>query len=251
MADGRLPRRRVTRRRSVSGSRAVQIVGVWLLVWVLAGCVVDDGDTGSGPTSTAGDPTETRTTTESRPPADETAELLDGLAVLQPDAAPAPPYERDDYDAGGWLDFDSDCQSTRHEMLQRESLTEVTFDESGCFVEEGRWIDAWSGEVLRTAEEATIDHVVPLSHAHAMGAWMWDEDTKHRFANDEDPTALVVVSQPTNSAKGNSPPEEWLPPEESTWCRYADSWVRTKDRWDLPVTVVEKRALESVLGECG
>ena len=215
-----------------------------------AAVTVDDRDTGSGPTSTTGDPSETSTTTESRPPVEETAQLLEGLAVLQQDEAPAPPYERDDYDAGGWLDFDGDCQSTRHEVLQRESLTEVTFDASGCFVEEGRWIDAWSLEELDTAGEATIDHVVPLSHAHAMGAWMWDEDTKNRFANDEDPTALVVVSQSTNSAKGNTPPEEWLPPEESTWCRYADSWVRTKDRWDLAVTDGEKQALERVLSDC-
>ncbi len=227
-------------------SRAV-IVGSVLVV-VLAGCIVDEG--GSGGTSATGDPAAATTPANGRP-AGGTAQLLGGLEVRSPDAPPAPPYERNHYDAGGWLDFDGDCQSTRHEVLQRDSQNEVTLDDSGCYVETGRWIDAWSLEELRTADEATIDHVVPLSHAHAMGAWRWDEDTRHRFANDEDPTALVVVSQSTNSSKGNSPPEGWLPPDESTWCRYAESWVRTKDRWDLPVTGEEKRALEGVLTGCG
>ena len=250
MTDRTATRCRGHRRRSADAARATTIAGVALLVSVLTGCVVDEGDGAAGTATQSEDPQEATATTEGGPPAADAVRLLDGLAILAPDAAPAPPYERDDYDAGGWLDFDSDCQSTRHEVLQRESLTEVTFDESGCFVEEGRWIDAWSLEELDTAEEATIDHVVPLSHAHAMGAWAWDEDTKHRFANDEDPTALVVVSQPTNSAKGNSPPEQWLPPEESTWCRYATSWVRTKDRWDLAVTSAEKQTLERVLSDC-
>ena len=249
MSDRRATRCRGHRRRSTRAARATTIVAVALLVSDMTGCIVDQDDGAAGTATQSEDPQETTATTEGGPPAADVVRLLDGLAILAPDAAPARPYERDDYDAG-WLDFDSDCQSTRHEVLQRDSLTDVTFDESGCFVEEGRWIDAWSLEELRTAEEATIDHVVPLSHAHAMGAWTWDEDTKHRFANDEDPTALVVVSQSTNSAKGNSPPERWLPPEESTWCRYADSWVRTKDRWDLAVTSAEKRALERVLSDC-
>ena len=230
---------------------ATALAGVALLVSVLTGCVVDEGGGGAGTSAPAGDSREASSTTEGGPSGVDATRLLDGLVVLAPDPTTAtPPYERDDYDAGGWLDFDSDCQSTRHEVLQRESLTDVTFDESGCFVEEGRWIDAWSLEELDTVGEATIDHVVPLSHAHAMGAWAWDEDTRHRFANDEDPTALVVVSQSTNSAKGNKPPEQWLPPEESAWCRYATSWVRTKDRWDLAVTGAEKQTLERVLSEC-
>ena len=49
-----------------------------------------------------------------------------------------PPYDRDTY--GGWSDEDSDCQNTRHEVLEAESEIPVTFKSSKhCTVTRGRW----------------------------------------------------------------------------------------------------------------
>jgi len=178
-----------------------------------------------------------------------TRDALAGLRAQDLVVAPVP-YDRDDYDNGGWDDPDGDCRTIRHDILERDSLEPVTFDDTGCYVDAGHWIDAWSLQDLFTGQDSTIDHVVPLSNAHVMGAWNWDSDTKRRFANDTDPSALAVVSQATNSAKGNSTPDTWKPPQPVTWCRYAIDWIRTKARWGLAVTDTERTALDTMLDTC-
>ncbi len=176
------------------------------------------------------------------------AQLLEQLVVGELDESVA--YVRFDYQGDGWSDFDGDCQSTRHEELLTESLIEATVTDDTCFVEAGLWIDPWSGEELTDASEATIDHMIPLSHAHEVGASQWDFDTKSRFTNDDDPAALNAVSQSTNSSKGGSSPADWRPPERSSWCGYAIDWVHLKLRWQLWVTAPEKAALLEMLGTC-
>ncbi len=159
-------------------------------------------------------------------------------------------YVRFDYQGDGWSDFDGDCRSTRHEVLLAESLVPAVLSDNGCFVESGLWIDPWTGEELTDASEATIDHLVPLAHAHQVGAWLWDADTKSRFTNDDDPAALAVVSQSSNSSKGASSPADWRPQNEAVWCGYALDWIRVKDRWDLWITSAEHDALGEMLATC-
>jgi hypothetical protein len=114
----------------------------------------------------------------------ESLERLTALMVADPDPTRRP-YDRDAYQPGGWADFNGDCITTRHDVLIRDSQIPVTFDPTGCRVETGQWIDAFTTDLLETADEATIDHHVPLAEAHRAGAWQWDNDTKIRFANDE------------------------------------------------------------------
>lgn len=177
------------------------------------------------------------------------ADQLATLVVAEPDPARSP-YIRDEYQPGGWGDADGDCISTRHEVLIAQSLVEVAMTADGCQVELGEWIDAYTGDVMTSASEATIDHFIPLAEGHRAGAWAWDNDTKVRFANDENPRALLVVRGDTNQSKADSTPDKWLPPLESTHCAYAMNWVDQKARWGLTVTQAEHDALRFALALC-
>ena len=182
------------------------------------------------------------------PVVDAAGDALRGLRVAEPDPA-RPPYIRDEYDGDGWADTDGDCLSTRHELLVARSLIEPTLD--GCRVTSGRWIDPYTAGELSTADQATIDHLVPLAEAHRSGAWRWDGASKNRFSNDETPGHLQIVSGSVNQSKSDSTPDEWLPPDPASHCQYAIDWITTKSRYGLSVTSSEGAALERALGTCG
>jgi hypothetical protein len=178
---------------------------------------------------------------------DQTLQRLESLAIADPDPARGP-YERDSY--GGWSDDDGDCRSTRHELLIERSAAPVTFSADGCRVETGRWIDPFTGNVLMTADEATIDHHIPLAEAHRAGAWRWNDDTKQRFANDISPGALNIVAGDVNQSKADQRPDQWLPPLTEFHCAYAIAWVDGKARWDLTITASEFDLLDELLTTC-
>jgi hypothetical protein len=179
----------------------------------------------------------------------ESRERLAALTVADPDPARSP-YDRDAYQPGGWADFNGDCITTRHDVLIRDSQIPVTFDTTGCRVETGQWIDAFTADLLETADEATIDHHVPLAEAHRAGGWRWDNDTKVRFANDETMGALQVAGGAVNQSKADKTPDKWLPPVDAVHCSYAINWVSVKTRWNLTATAAEVDALESAIGTC-
>ena len=162
-----------------------------------------------------------------------------------------PNYERDSYTGGGWPDSDGDCQSDRHEILIEESLVEPVLDADGCRVETGLWVDLYDGEEYTIADLVTIDHFIPLAAAHRAGAWAWDDQSKKAFAVDIEFAATHAgVSGDNNQAKGDSGPEDWRPPSEDAWCRYAVDWISVKNRWDLAFTNAEADALNDMLATC-
>ena len=180
---------------------------------------------------------------------DSRCDRVVGSHVADPDPA-RPPYIRDDYDGDGWADFDGDCISTRHELLITYSVTEPVLDGT-CFVDTGQWIDPYDGTVYTSADQVTIDHVVPLAEAHRSGAWRWDNDSKNRFANDRNTRGISWWSaRDINQSKADKTPDLWLPPDPAAHCQYAIDWTTTKARYDLTVTVAEHDALEAALDTC-
>lgn len=164
---------------------------------------------------------------------------------------PGHAYDRTLYDQG-WGDVDSDCRTTRQDVLVRDSNGPVEFaDGESCVVATGRWVDPYTGDEITRAEHATIDHVVPLAEAHRSGAWAWPQARRMAFANDlGDPATLAVVSQSSNSAKGSATPSAWMPEEANRRCAYAIAWVRVKTRWVLGVADVERVVLRDALAAC-
>lgn len=168
-------------------------------------------------------------------------------------ADPAPdraPYDRNEYQPGGWGDLNSDCISTRHDLLAEQSQVPVTWTSSGCSVASGAWIDRYTGETLSTVEAATIDHHVALAEAHRSGGWRWDLDTKVRFTNDPGAGQLTIVGSAINQSKSDKRPDQWLPPDPTDHCDYVARWVNVKHRWQLTVTEAELTTIESIVNTC-
>lgn len=177
------------------------------------------------------------------------AGLVDSLVVATPSPSD-PPYVRDLFDGGDWAyDPGSGC-NTRERVLIEESLVEPTVDDR-CRSTNGRWRSAYDGVETTDVADLEIDHLVPLADAWRSGAWRWSTEERLAFANDlTSPDELIAVTSSTNRSKGDSSPDEWMPPRPEAWCDYASAWVRVKARWALTVTPAEKAALVRLLADC-
>jgi len=152
-------------------------------------------------------------------------------------------YDRDKFQH--WIDADDDCQDTRDEVLDAESLSDV----SGCDITTGKWRSYYDGVVWTDAADVDIDHLVPLAEAWDSGARGWTAGTRTRYANDlRDPRPLVAVTDNVNQSKSDQDPAEWMP--ELGKCRYVREWVAVKIRWQLTVNRPEKQALRSWAENC-
>jgi hypothetical protein len=159
---------------------------------------------------------------------------------------PAPPYNRDLH-FGGWTDDDADCQDTRAEVLVRDSEG-ATVGDAGCRIRQGRWTDAYGGEVLTAASDVDIDHFVPLKNAYESGAWRWSYPRRAAYANYlQDRGHLLAVRDRLNQSKGDRGPDRWLPPLQAYLCTYVREWVRLKNKWRLEVSIREGEVADSLI----
>ena len=76
--------------------------------------------------------------------------------------------------AGGWADDDKDCQNSRVEALIGQLTASVRFaTERQSWVDGGRRISLFTGDVIHSASKLDVDHVVPLK-------WAWDRGANRR-----------------------------------------------------------------------
>lgn len=172
------------------------------------------------------------------------------LKIAEIDLSAIPKYQREDWNT--WDDIDSDCQNTRHEVLQLESYVNVLFTNSGsCFVSSGKWFDPYNGTFYFFSGDLDVDHFIPLYNAHISGAWSWSIEKKVRFANNlDDPDLLIAVNSFTNREKSAYGPEDWKPDNTRYWCEYAYDWIRIKYEWGLTATQREWSALLEMIETC-
>ena len=150
-----------------------------------------------------------------------------------------------------WVDDDRDCENARAEVLIAESRRSVTYRANGCTVDTGLWVGPWGGQTFSQASQVDIDHHVPLYNAHISGGHAWDRSRKRTYANDLSlASALQATENGVNRAKGGKAPDEWKPPVQASWCRYARDWVEVKHKYGLLVTLAEKSALSTMLDTC-
>ena len=67
-----------------------------------------------------------------------------------------PAYDRGEF--GRWIDSDSDCQNTRHELLATLSTGPLLYSDNGCRVLRGRWIDPYTNVVFISSSDLDVDH---------------------------------------------------------------------------------------------
>ena len=151
-----------------------------------------------------------------------------------------------------WVDADGDCQDARQEVLIAESLVPVTFEtDRKCRVETGRWFGVFTGAYFEDPGDVDVDHMVPLKNAHNSGGWDWSPAMKEEYANNlGDDDHLIAVQDNANQSKGARGPDEWMPPDETYWCQYAQDWAEIKARWKLTMTDPEVEAVMEMLQRC-
>ena len=172
------------------------------------------------------------------------------LKIEEVDISSIPKYNRNDWNS--WIDEDFDCQNTRHEVLQLESLVNVIFTNTdNCYVQSGKWFDPYNGEYFYFASDIEIDHFIPLYNVHISGGWEWSSELKTIFANNLDkPDILIPIKKSTNRSKSAQTPDYWKPENESYWCEYALDWIRIKHQWNLSATQNEWDALLDMIESC-
>lgn len=231
------------------------------VVSTIAGCgVLEDGDSSSGLGTTAShgravSPLENPDGTEPglAPVVEpeeraEARELIEELATRG--RGPRTGYDRDEF-GYAWMDtadgvpwVRNGCD-TRNDILKRDGQELRFRSGSDCVVVSMTLADPYTGKEIAwkkaKAAEVQIDHVVPLSYAWQMGAARWDEGKRQRIAND--PLNLLPVEGRANSAKGDSGPASWLPPNKSIRCAYAVRFAQVALEYELPVTAADKRMM--------
>ena len=200
----------------------------------------------------------------------ELAEILQGLHVEDLDrnefGERSKSYDREEYPhwsvAGGelgWYDSNPNCNS-RWATLWRDGTGLEWDDYDNCIIADvGHWeddygvIDENTGEVdylvTEDPSDIDIDHIVALHDAHVSGMYATDADDPKRERLANDPDNLVISDASANRSKGDSSPEDYMPPGEYR-CTYAEKYITVSDRYDLSVSTGDVERLEETLQEC-
>ena len=161
-----------------------------------------------------------------------------------PDSSSVGKYNRKSWKH--WIDKDSDCLNTRHELLKARSLVPVTTNKKGCRVLRGKWADYYYDEFITDATKIDIDHVVPLKHAFDSGGRSWSAEKKKRFANDEENLVITLASY--NRKKGSSSITKWLPINKKYAGKYVKKWLKIKKKYGLVVSKEEMEVMKHLQG---
>ncbi|MFD5218921.1 HNH endonuclease family protein [Streptomyces tendae] len=244
---------------STRGKRAVLTVVV--AAALVAGC--DDLEPGgssarSGPDATAGRGVSPLTNPDGTKPglgvltseADKATarKLFDDLTVKG--RGPKTGYDRDKF-GYAWMDTADGVPLARNGCDTRNDLLKLHGQDvefrrgSDCVVVSMDLYDPYTGKDIAwkktKAAEVQIDHVVPLSYSWQMGSSRWSKEKREQLANDV--LNLLPVSGSTNSAKRDSGPASWLPPNKSIRCSYAVRFAQVALKYDLAVTVADRAAM--------
>lgn len=186
--------------------------------------------------------------------ADATLQLLATIPAVD-EAQSALPYSRDAY-GQRWADIDRNGCDTRNDILRRD-LVDVGLKPgtNDCVVLTGTLHDAYTGQDITfqrgqgTSELVQIDHLWSLSGSWDAGADLWTADKREQFAND--PANLEAVDGPSNSAKGDSGPSQWLPANADYLCTYAARLTFVASKYQLPLFAEDRLSITHILERCG
>lgn len=116
---------------------------------------------------------------------------------------------------------------------------------------DGQWFSLWDGRIHSDPDDLDIDHTVALAEAWSSGAKYWTQEKRVAFANDlSRPYTLNAITDTLNRQKSDMDPFDWMPPLESSRCRYVREWVSVKLDWNLSADGHEKLALHNYAMEC-
>lgn len=234
-----------------------------LLVSGCEGLGEDGSSTGSGPAAPDGRAVSPLKNPDGTKPglapvttdADEAAarKLIEELSAKG--RGPKTGYDRDKF-GYAWMDTADGVPlarngcDTRNDLLHRDGQNIHFRSGSDCVVISMTLHDPYTGTTIawrkQQASEVQIDHVVPLSYSWQMGSSRWPLSKRKQLANDV--LNLIPVEGRANSAKGDSGPASWLPPNKQIRCAYAVRFAQVAIKYEMPVTAPDK---QTMLRQCG
>ncbi|MFI6350568.1 HNH endonuclease family protein [Streptomyces sp. NPDC050560] len=164
-------------------------------------------------------------------------------------------YARDEF-GYAWMDTadgvplaHNGCD-TRDDLIRRDGQDLRFRSGSDCVVVSMTLHDPYTGTTMKwkkeDAADVQIDHVVPLSYSWQMGASRWPKSKREQLANDV--LNLIPVQGRANSAKRDSGPASWLPPDKHIRCAYAVRFGQVALKYHLPVTPADAKVMRA---QCG
>jgi hypothetical protein len=161
-------------------------------------------------------------------------------------------YARSDWKH--WTDLpDHPCRSTRQAALFRDARPgTATWDDSGCRVEAGQWIEPYEAAgVVTDPKLLDVDHLIPLGFAHAHGGAAWSKDRKAAYANFLGYRFhLITASAHANRQKSDKGPSEWVPENIAFWCTYGSAWAVVAVVWKLDLPDEDRLAVRKLVETC-
>jgi hypothetical protein len=135
------------------------------------------------------------------------------------------------------------------ETLISQSVGQIQYKSSKqCKVKSGKWISPFTGNVIYSASDIDIDHVVPLSWSWKHGSNAWSKEKRVKFAND--PANLLSVEASLNRQKGDKGINKWLPPKNKF--QYIARFIIVYKTYDLKLTNSESSQYANIKKQnCG
>jgi hypothetical protein len=169
-------------------------------------------------------------------------------------------YRRDAF-GDSWTDDNSapgghnGCD-TRNDILNRDLVDKTYVSIKRCpnAVATGTLHDPYTNATVpftrgaQVGAAVQIDHIVPLALAWDLGARNWNDDLRHRFAND--PANLLAVEGQSNQDKGDKEPAVWMPPNAAFRCQYAMQFIAVLRGYGLPVDAPSVPVLRDAAATC-
>ena len=167
-------------------------------------------------------------------------EQLDKLTIADPQSIQ---YSRSEW--RHWVDPDGNGCDARQDVLARDGKEVL---KNGCKVVSGKWIDPYSGITITDPSQIDIDHIIPLAAAARSGGQAWSPDKKQEYAND--PVVLLAVSATENRSKSDKTASEYMPPNVSYQCTYAEKYVNVAAKYSLTISKADSTTLKAALLNC-
>ena len=149
-----------------------------------------------------------------------------------------------------WRDVDRDGDSTRYEVLERDSLSPPLWARGK--IAGGLWACPFTGKWFMEPSGLDVDHLIPLNYMERnCGGLGWDRTRRTLYANElDDSWHLLAVDASANRSKGARGPSQWLPPLKASHCSYVAAWKRIGLRWGCKFPVADQLVIDETLVGC-
>jgi hypothetical protein len=115
-----------------------------------------------------------------------------------------------------------------------------------CVIQNGKWQNPYTNNIILTKTDIDIDHIVPLKNTWDSGAYLWTQENRVKYANS--PFVLIISDKPSNRQKSDKSPDKWLPPNNK--CGYIVKWINIKYDYKLTITSSENTKLQQEITNC-